>query len=98
MFRDAFNRNRCLIPASGYYEWQDASGGKQPYYFSRRDGAPVTIAGLWDQWHDRASGERILSCTMIISEPNPFVAEVHDRMPVVGRSFSAFRTARSVFR
>jgi putative SOS response-associated peptidase YedK len=83
MFRDAFNRIRCLIPVSGYYEWQDTSGGKQPYYFTRRDSAPATIAGLWDQWHDRASGERILSCTMIISEPNPFVAEVHDRMPVI---------------
>src|SRR2546430_6040647 len=45
MFRDAFRRSRCLIPASGYYEWQDTPGGKQPYCFTRRDGAPVTIAG-----------------------------------------------------
>ena len=37
-------------PASGYYEWHEAPDGKQPYYFTRRDGAPITIAGLWDEW------------------------------------------------
>jgi SOS response associated peptidase (SRAP) len=38
MFRSAFKRNRCLIPVSGYYEWQDTPGGKQPWYFTARDG------------------------------------------------------------
>jgi len=83
MFRSAFKRNRCLIPASGYYEWQDTPEGKQPYYFTRRDGAPITIAGLWDEWHDRAEGAHMKSATMIITEANAFVAEVHDRMPVI---------------
>ncbi len=84
MFRSAFKRNRCLIPVSGYYEWQDTPGGKQPWYFTARDGSPaLTIAGLWDEWHDKASGETLKSCTMIITEPNKFVAEVHDRMPVL---------------
>ena len=83
-FRDAFKRTRCLIPASGYYEWQNTPSGKQPWYFSARDGSPaLTFAGLWDQWRDRASGETLKSCTMIITEPNAFVAEVHDRMPVI---------------
>lgn len=45
LFRDAFKRSRCLIPASGYYEWKAAPGGKQPYYFSRADGEPMTFAG-----------------------------------------------------
>jgi len=83
MFRSAFERSRCLIPATGYYEWHDVSGGKQPYYFTRADGEPVTIAGLWDEWKDKATGERIKSCTMIITEANKFVADVHDRMPVI---------------
>jgi putative SOS response-associated peptidase YedK len=83
MFRDAFKRNRCPIPASGYYEWQDTAGGKQPWYFTRADGEAVTIAGLWDEWKDKATGESLKSCTMIITEPNDFVAEVHDRMPVI---------------
>jgi putative SOS response-associated peptidase YedK len=83
-FRGAFNRNRCLIPVSGYYEWQDTPGGKQPWYFTARDGSPaLTVAGLWDEWHDKASGETHKSCTMIITEPNGFVSEVHDRMPVL---------------
>ena len=43
----------------------------------------MTTAGLWDEWRDRASGETLKSCTMIITEPNKFVAEVHDRMPVL---------------
>jgi putative SOS response-associated peptidase YedK len=47
MFRDAFRRTRCLIPANGYYEWQDTPGGKQPHYFTRRDGQPLTFAGPW---------------------------------------------------
>ena len=72
-----------LIPVSGYYEWQDTPGGKQPWYFTRRDDDPITIAGLWDEWKVKASGETLKSCTMIITEPNAFVAEVHDRMPVI---------------
>jgi putative SOS response-associated peptidase YedK len=85
-FRDAFKRTRtrCLIPVSGYYEWQDTPNGKEPWYFTARDGSPaLTTAGLWDEWPDRASGETLKSCTMIITQPNEFVAEVHDRMPVL---------------
>ena len=84
MFRSAFKRNRCLIAVSGYYEWQDTPNGKQPWYFTARDGSPaLTIAGLWDEWKDKATGETLKSCTMIITEPNQFVAEVHDRMPAL---------------
>jgi putative SOS response-associated peptidase YedK len=84
MFRSAFKRKRCLIPVSGYYEWQDTPGGKQPWYFTARDGSPaLTIAGLWDEWTNPESGKPLKSCTMIITEPNKFVAEVHDRMPVL---------------
>jgi hypothetical protein len=83
MFRDAFKSKRCLIPASGYYEWHDAPGGKQPYYFTRRDGQPITFAGLWSSWKDREADNKLLSCTMLITEPNKFVAEVHDRIPVI---------------
>jgi putative SOS response-associated peptidase YedK len=82
-FRDAFRRTRCLIPASGYYEWQDTATGKQPWYFTRADSEPITFAGVWDEWKDKATGEVLKSCTMLITEPNDFVAEVHDRMPVV---------------
>src|ERR1700680_951908 len=76
MFRSAFKRNRCLMPASGYYEWHDTPEGKQPYYFTRRDGQVMTIAALWDEWMNKAEGEKLQSCCMVIMEPNKFVAEV----------------------
>src|SRR5271169_2914231 len=83
-FRGPFKHNRCLIPVSGYYEWQDTPGGKQPWYFTARDGSPaLTIAGLWDEWQDMEADKSLKSCTMIITKPNHFVAEVHDRMPVL---------------
>jgi putative SOS response-associated peptidase YedK len=83
-FRSVFKRKRCLIPVSGYYEWEDRQDGKQPWYFTARDGSPaLTIAGLWDEWNNPETGKPLKSCTMIITEPNEFVAEVHDRMPVL---------------
>jgi putative SOS response-associated peptidase YedK len=82
-FREAFKRTRCLIPASGYYEWHTTPEGKQPYYFTRRDGQIMTFAGLYDTWHDKAADKNIQSCAMVITEPNKLVAEVHDRMPVI---------------
>src|ERR1700760_2717575 len=81
-FRDAFQHSRCLIPMSGYYEWQATPSGKQPWYFTAADGSPLlTAAGLWDEWKDRETGERLKSCTMIVGEPNEFAAGIHDRMP-----------------
>jgi putative SOS response-associated peptidase YedK len=83
VFRDAFKRSRCLIPMSGYYEWQNTPGGKQPWYFTARDdSALLTAAGLWDEWKNHETGERLKSCTMVVTEPNEFAAEIHDRMPV----------------
>lgn len=82
-FRSAFKSKRCLMPASGYFEWHDTPEGKQPYYFTRRDGQVMTIAALWEEWTDKASKETLRSCCMVITEPNNFVAEVHDRMPVI---------------
>jgi putative SOS response-associated peptidase YedK len=84
VFRDAFKRSRCLILMSGYCEWQNTAGGKQPWYFTAADGSRLlTAAGLWDEWKNRETGERLKSCTMIVGEPNGFAAEIHDRMPVI---------------
>jgi len=83
MFRDAFIKRRCLMPASGYYEWHDTPNGKQPYYFTRRDGEVMTIAALWSEWKDTSTSDGLKSCAMVVTEPNQLVAEAHDRMPVV---------------
>ena len=83
-FRGAFKRKRSLIPISGYYEWQGTPSGKQPWYFTARNGSPaLTVAGLWDEWTDKETGKPLKFCTKIITEPNEFVAEVRDRMPVL---------------
>jgi putative SOS response-associated peptidase YedK len=94
-FREAFRRTRCLIPASGYYEWQDTATGKQPWYFTRADGEPMTFAGLWDEWKDKTTGEVVKSCTMLITEPNDLIAELHDRMPVVLESKDFLMVSRA---
>ena len=83
MFRSAFKRTRCLIPASGYYEWKKTPTGKQPYYISAVDGAPLSLAGLWDEWHDRETSKPVKSCTIIVTGANEFARQVHDRMPVI---------------
>jgi putative SOS response-associated peptidase YedK len=68
MFRTAFRRSRCIVPASGYYEWKTIGGAKQPFYFSAADGGVLSIAGLWDEWNDRSSSAGpLLSCTLIVS-------------------------------
>jgi len=83
MFRSAFKRARCIVPASGYYEWRPAEGGKQPYFISAADGAVLSIAGLWDQWKDPETGEAISSATLIVTAANNFTRRIHDRMPVL---------------
>jgi putative SOS response-associated peptidase YedK len=98
LFRGAFKRRRCLIPVSGYYEWQDTPSGKQAWYFTARDGSPVlTIAGLWDEWNDVESGRPLQSCCMIITDANAFVGEVHDRMPalLLPDSFDAWLSGKA---
>jgi putative SOS response-associated peptidase YedK len=85
MFRAAFKRSRCLVPASGYYEWLTTPGGKQPYYYTARDGSPLTIAGLWDEWKSVETGEPLKSCTMIVTAANELARKIHDRMPALLR-------------
>jgi len=82
-FREAFKKRRCLIPASGFYEWQTIGKEKQPWYFTRKDGEPITIAGLHEAWNNPETGERVWTCSMVITKPNKFVSEVHNRIPVI---------------
>lgn len=82
MFRDAFRRRRCLIPADGFYEWKKVAGGKQPWRIERADGAPFAFAGLWDRWQSR-DGKAIESCLIITTDANETMRPIHDRMPVI---------------
>lgn len=84
MYRDAYKRRRCIIPASGYFEWTGDKKNRQPHLFTAADGAPVlAIAGLWDKWRDPATGEDVLSATMMVTAGNEWMSAYHDRMPVL---------------
>ena len=81
-FRAAFRYRRCIIPASGFYEWRKENGHKQPYYIYHTEGRVLALAGLWEHWQG-ADGSEIESCTIITTRPNERIGELHDRMPVV---------------
>jgi putative SOS response-associated peptidase YedK len=83
MFRDAFRRRRCIIPASGYYEWITGPDGKQPFFISAADGSALSFAGLWHRWKNPDSGELVMSCTIIVTDANAMTRHIHDRMPVL---------------
>ena len=80
-FRSAFKQRRCLVPASGFYEWQTIDGVKQPIEFAASEGA-LGLAGLWERWRD-PSGADLLTLTILTTDANALVAPVHDRMPVI---------------
>ncbi len=83
-FRDAFRTTRCLIPATGYYEWATSLGKyppKQPFYISSKDGAPLSIAGIYSTWRSE-SGVLIQSASIITQEAVGELATIHSRMPV----------------
>ncbi len=83
-FREAFKSRRCIIPASGFYEWDKKSSGvKQPYYFYLKNKEVFGFAGLWEEWLDKETGELIETCTIITTEANEVLEPVHDRMPVI---------------
>jgi putative SOS response-associated peptidase YedK len=93
-YRQPFKRRRCLVPASGFYEWKalrpaDARAGarakrvKQPFAFDLSNGQMMAFAGLWDAWKDPANGQWLQSYTIITTEANELMAPVHNRMPVI---------------
>jgi putative SOS response-associated peptidase YedK len=81
-FRAAFRRSRCLIPASGFYEWKTEGGRRQPFLFRLKGEAPFAFAGLWERWQ-RGAEPPLDSCAIVTTEPNSLLSEVHDRMPVI---------------
>ena len=89
-FREAFKKRRCILPASGFYEWQkkgegggNGGGGKQLYYFYLKDKDVFGFAGLWEEWLDNETGELLETCTIITTEANEVLEPVHERMPVI---------------
>jgi len=80
-FRGPFKYRRCLIPASGFYEWQKREN-KQPFFIRRADEGYFAFAGIWDHWEGE-HGEVVESCSIITTNANTTMAPIHDRMPVI---------------
>lgn len=83
-FRAAFKRRRCLIPSDGFFEWRADGGKKTPLFIHMQDHELFAMAGLWEVWYG-PDGEELRTCTIITTEPNEFMANIHNRMPVILR-------------
>jgi putative SOS response-associated peptidase YedK len=81
-FKRPLRTQRCLLPASAFFEWQGAKGAKVKYRIARTDGDMVGLAGLYDVWRS-PNGSELTTCTIITCSPNATVAPIHDRMPVI---------------
>lgn len=81
-YKMAYQRRRCLIPASSYYEWRTVNNRKIPYRFSLRENKIFMLAGLWEYWVD-SSGNEVYSATVVTCRPGRGLEVYHDRMPVV---------------
>lgn len=81
-FRSAFRARRCLIPASGFYEWKKEGRIKIPYYVRLLSGRPFTFAGIHEAWVSPGGGE-VATCAIVTTGPNEVMKEIHDRMPVI---------------
>lgn len=82
-FRNAVKNSRCVVPATGYFEWMKSPEGKrQPYYISMADDSPMLFAGLYSQWSG-PNGEEVDTACIVTVEPNLELASVHDRMPAI---------------
>jgi putative SOS response-associated peptidase YedK len=82
-FREAVRRRRCLIPASGFYEWQGEKGGARQPFYVKPDAEPLfAFAGLWERWR-APSGEPLETCVIVTTEATGTLAAIHDRMPVL---------------
>ncbi|MDW5378594.1 SOS response-associated peptidase [Halomonas sp. HP20-15] len=77
-YKGAFAHRRCLIPADGWYEWLKQPGGKQPYFFCRRDREPIWFAGIWVERADGKPG-----CAILTEPARGFTKDIHSRMPLV---------------
>jgi len=81
-FRAAYRSRRCIVPASGFYEWKAIPGGKQPYYIEPANDELLGFAGLWERWTS-AEGTPIDTFTVVTTEANESMRALHERMPVI---------------
>jgi putative SOS response-associated peptidase YedK len=81
-FRDALVKRRCIIPASGFFEWQGSGAAKTPWYITSPSAEPLSFAGLWERWK-APDGAWLRSATIITTDANKALSHLHHRMPVI---------------
>ena len=82
-FRSAFAKRRCIIPASGFYEWHSKKGvGKEPYYIHPASNDPVGFAGIWQAWRNPTNEERWVTVAIVTTEASEQISHIHHREPV----------------
>ena len=84
-FREAFRKRRCLVPVNAFFEWSGEKGRRLKWRIALRDEPLFALAGLWEWWHDRETGDGVPSFTIITCPANAAIAPLHDRMPVILR-------------
>jgi len=83
-FAEACRQRRCLIPASGFYEWtKDEHGKRLPWYIQRSDSAPIAFAAVWQSWQGSGHDTPVDSCAIVTTAANDQMAQIHPRMPVI---------------
>lgn len=82
-FNEPLKRSRCIIPATGFYEWDTEHKTRTPYLIRLKSGRPLAFAGLWNKWRDKETGNTIISSTIITTEANSLISPIHDRMPAI---------------
>jgi putative SOS response-associated peptidase YedK len=82
-FQQSWRSQRCLVVVDGIIEWVGEKKNKTPHLIRRRNQAPFAMAGLWNRWHDRKSGEELWSCTVIVKDADDWYRQFHDRMAVM---------------
>lgn len=82
-YRWSFRKQRCLIPADGFYEWKKEGKLKQPFHIHRKDRQPFAFAGLWARWKPKDGGDPLDTFTILTTESNATIRPLHDRMPVI---------------
>jgi putative SOS response-associated peptidase YedK len=83
LYRNAFERRRCLIVADGFFEWKALGKRRQPYAIALESREPFALAGVWENWKDPETGEWVRSCSIVTTDANATVGRIHDRMPVI---------------
>jgi putative SOS response-associated peptidase YedK len=82
-YREPFKTRRCIVPASGYFEWTGPKTDRQPHYSTRADGKPMALAGPWDRWRGADKPEMKETFTIVTTVPSTFAAQFHNRMPLI---------------